>query len=499
MCLRSCSSNSVSGALVAFIKPGVMNSLNAARHVLLTLGLIIPGLLMPLSVSAQTTAGIGLDRQQLEKAVAELESRGDTWHPMIAESMISLARLMQADNNHSEALAMLERAVHISRVNHGLFSLQQAPAIKMQVASHLAMNEWQEADSLEQYHFYIHSRSLGIDNPELIPALLSYAEWHLDAFADRRGDLPATRLIDAYRLYSAALSLVDAQDEPEKYPREHYLHRLAYLSWLMHRTAVQSRPETLYAKTRKVDDEWIERITDGDYRHHNNPFLQGEYVLNQVISMRARRVEESTPGSSIQREMRKLHAEAVLDMADWNLLFDRRQGAEAIYKQAWEILAAEDDALKTDVFDRMVLIPSFENFMQPEPTSELASSGAPAMASAFSSSRSIRSEERRVWPWVTMRFDLTRNGRTTNVEVLEASTEINEYVRRNMVMALRGSVLRPALKEGTPDITRGLVYRFPYDPDRIAGNRTETETGAESVESLDNETGGIESALNEAQ
>ncbi|MDP1756384.1 MAG: tetratricopeptide repeat protein, partial [Pseudohongiella sp.] len=161
MCLRSCSSNSVSGALVAFIKPGVMNSLNAARHVLLTLGLIVPGLLMPLWVSAQTTADIGLDRQQLEKAVAELESGGDTWHPMIAESMISLARLMQADNNHSEALAMLERAVHISRVNNGLFSLQQAPAIKMQVASHLAMNEWQEADSLEQYHFYIHSRSLG--------------------------------------------------------------------------------------------------------------------------------------------------------------------------------------------------------------------------------------------------------------------------------------------------------------------------------------------------
>ncbi|MDP1758009.1 MAG: hypothetical protein Q8L38_11330, partial [Pseudohongiella sp.] len=74
-----------------------------------------------------------------------------------------------------------------------------------------------------------------------------------------------------------------------------------------------------------------------------------------------------------------------------------------------------------------------------------------------------------------------------------------EYVRRNMVMALRGSVLRPALKEGTPDITRGLVYRFPYDPDRIAGNSTETETDTKSVESLDNETGGIESALNEAQ
>lgn len=499
MYFRSCSSDNKSGVSVAFIKPANTASLGFGRRLLLAVGLIIPGLLTPLFSLAQDAAGTMLDQQQLERTVAELEAKGDTWHPMIAESMISLARLMQADDNHTEALAMLERAVHISRVNHGLFSLQQAPAIKMQIASHLALNEWQEADSLEQYHFYIHSRSLGVGNPALIPALLSYAEWHLEAFADRRGELPSTRLIDAYRLYSAVLSLVDAHPEPEKYPREHYLHRLAYLSWLMHRTGVQSRPETLYAKTRQVDDDWIEQFTEGEYRHHNNPFLQGQHALEEIISMRERRVEESAPGSSIHREMRKLHAEAVLDMADWNLLFDRRQGAEVVYRQAWELLSDEDDALKTAVFDRMVLIPSFENFMQPERTTDLASSSAPAMASAFSSARPVRSERLQTWPWVTMRFDLTRNGRVTNVELLESSTEINEYVRRNMVMALRGSVLRPTLNEGTPDITRGLVYRFPYDPARIAGNVIETETAAESVESLDNQTGGIESAANEAQ
>jgi hypothetical protein len=295
------------------------------------------------------------------------------------------------------------------------------------------------------------------------------------------------------------MSLIDAQPEPERYPRERYLHRLAYLSWLMQRTGVQSRPETLYAKTRQVDDNWADRMTDGQYRLHNNPFLQGEYVLEQIIAMRQRRVEESAPGSSIQREMKKLHAEAVLDMADWNLLFDRRQRAESVYKQAWSLVANEDEALKKDVFDRVVLIPSFENFMQPERTTELTEGGSPAMATAFSSTRPVRNESRRSWPWVTMRFDLTRNGRVTNVEVLESSTEINENVRRNMVMALRGSLLRPTLREGTPDITRGLVYRFPYDPSRIAGSETDTESSGQSAETADNTTAGIESALNEAQ
>jgi hypothetical protein len=460
---------------------------------------LILGLFLPWSVSAQELTGQQTEQERLEQAVATLEATGDTWHPMIAESMISLAQLLQAEDKHTDALVTLERAVHISRVNHGLFSLEQGPAIKMQVQSHLALGEWAEADSLEQYHFYIHSRSLGDGNPELIPALLSYAEWHLDAFADRRGEFPSTRLIDAYRLYSVAMSLVDAHPEPEKYPRERYLHRLAYLSWLMHRTGVQNRPETLYAKTRQVDDDWAERITAGEYRLHNNPFLQGEYVLGQIIAMREQRLEESPLGSSIQREMRKLHAEAVLDMADWNLLFDRRQRAESVYEQAWELLASEDDALKKDVFNRMVLIPSFENFMQPEQTMELAQGSSIAMATAFSATRAMRDQPRQSWPWVTMRFDLTRNGRVTNVELMDSSTEINENVRRNMVMALRGSVLRPALREGTPDITRGLVYRFPYDPEHFAASEENSETAVDSAQATDNTAAGIESDLNEAQ
>jgi len=494
MRLRPCSSDNPPIQWTACFKVQLANSCRRVRRISLILGLIVSWF-----VSAQELTGQQTEQERLEQAVATLEASGDTWHPMIAESMISLARLLQAEDKHTDALVMLERAVHISRVNHGLFSLEQGPAIKMQVQSHLALGEWAEADSLEQYHFYIHSRTLGDGNPELIPALLSYAEWHLDAFADRRGELPSTRLIDAYRLYSVAMSLVDAQPDPEKYPRERYLHRLAYLSWLMHRTGVQNRPETLYAKTRQVDDEWAERITAGEYRLHNNPFLQGEYVLGEIIAMRQQRVEEATPGSSIQREMRKLHAEAVLDMADWNLLFDRRQRAESVYEQAWELLASEDEALKKDVFDRMVLIPSFENFMQPEQTTELAEGGSPAMATAFSATRSMSAQRRQPSPWVTMRFDLTRNGRVTNVELLESSTEINENIRRNMVMALRGSVLRPALRDGSPEVTRGLVYRFPYDPTRFAVSEENAEAGGKSAEATDNTTAGIESDLNEAQ
>jgi hypothetical protein len=68
-----------------------------------------------------------------------------------------------------------------------------------------------------------------------------------------------------------------------------------------------------------------------------------------------------------------------------------------------------------------------------------------------------------------------------------------------MVMALRGSVLRPALRDGTPDITRGLVYRFPYDPERFTDSEENSETAVDSAAVTDNTSAGIESDLNEAQ
>jgi tetratricopeptide (TPR) repeat protein len=407
----------------------------------------------------------------LRQTVEALEAGGDTWHPLIAESMISLAQLMQNAGNHQEALSMLERAIHISRVNNGLFSLQQAPAIDMLVLSHMALGQWQEADSLRQYHFYIHSRSMQPDDPELIPALVSYAEWHLQSYVDRRVDvMPITRVIDAYQLYSVALNVADAQPEPAAWPREQFLKRMAYLAWRLSLAGPQMRPEVMYARSRQVDDEWVSRMTNGQNTLRPSTFSLGEDALKAIIASRNAHLQEALPDSSVRRDLLKQHVESVLYLADWNLLFMRRQGSAQLYQQAWAMLEGEDEELRKEVFGRVVTIPAFDEYLQPEPL-ELATTNAPALANSLTvASARATSALQQEWPWADMRFDLTRFGRVTNVELVNSSGEINDNVRRRLITGLRQTSMRPLISEAGLVASSGWLYRFPYDLSRMDSN-----------------------------
>lgn len=396
----------------------------------------------------------------LRTTIEGLEQGGNTWHPEIAETILSLAGHVQATGDHDAALALLERAVHLSRVNHGLFSLQQVRGLRMQVDSHLAMNQWDEADGLQQYAFFVQNRAMGDDNPEMIPALEAFAEWSIQAFASRRGDFPAARLIDAYHLYSVALSIMDDNPEIEDSSRrEVYLQKLACLAWLMSRTGIQTRAESQFSEYRRVDDAWVDRLTQGRYRYRNNAFAQGESALRQVANMHAENVTTATDEQSRRRSLRR-QAESMLDVGDWHLLFERRQASTAVYQQAWSLLEEEDEAMRQAVFERVIVLPRFEPMFQLRPRRRSGNSSVTALA-GNEGSDVVPAESTRT-PYVVMAFDINQFGRARNVQIVESWPEDDADMQRRLSTALRESRLRPTIRGGGPVMAEGLLYRFPY-------------------------------------
>ncbi len=413
----------------------------------------------------------------LRESIEALEGSGNTWHPDIAESTLSLARHAQEAGDHVEAIALLERAVHVSRVNHGLFSLQQVNALEMQIDSHLALGQWPEADGLQQYLFYVHSRAMADDDPALIPALEAYAQWNIEAFRRRLGEFPATRLIDAYHLTSVALSIVDRDPALAEQSREIMLERLAYLAWMMARTGAQDRQEAQYTNIRLVDDNWVDHVTDRRYRRYNNPFLQGEYALEQIVEMRAARLAavEAAGVTGEQRDrLLVAHTNAILDLADWFLLFERRNASADVYESAWLTMQDETDALQELVFDRIVMLPRFETTRQPTgdpvPTRDMQAtagsiSGSPVTtgAGAPETAKAADSEETSTVPYVVMEFDINQYGRAVNVDILESWPEDDVGMHRRLIGALRDSRMRPIIRDGNASRVEDLVYRFPYE------------------------------------
>lgn len=417
---------------------------------------------------------------ELRESIETLEGSGDTWHPDIAESTLSLARHVQETGDHLEAISLLERAVHVSRVNHGLFSLQQVNALEMQINSHLALNQWDEADGLQQYLFYVHSRARGNSDPALIPALEAFAQWNMEAFRQRLGEYPPARLIDAFHLYSVALSLVDQDAALTEQFREEMLEQLAYLAWLMARTGAQDRQQAQYTTIRLVDDNWVNQVTDRRYRRYNNPFLQGEYALEQIVEMRAARLAAIETASVSGEERERLlvaYTNAILDLADWYLLFERRNASNDVYQSAWMTLQDEDEALRESVFDRVIMLPRFETTRQPkaDPVPRPASlSAAPGEEGAQAQAQvlDVDTENSPLAPFVVMEFDINQYGRAVNVGIVESWPEEDVGMHRRLIGALRQSRMRPIIRDGSAARVEDLVYRFPY---QMESSNSETQ------------------------
>src|SRR5690554_3462039 len=399
----------------------------------------------------------------LREQIARYEREGDTWQPEITEILLSLGRVLQDAGDHEGALQALERAVHLARVNHGLFGAQQLPAVALQIDSYLALEDWEQADSLQQYMFYVESRLHPQPGPEQIPSLERFVHWHFDAFEQRQGRYPTARLMDAYQLLSVILAIVDQQPDSDAYPVENYLEQMAYVAWMMHLTGVQTRYEAQLTNVRWVEEGWVERATDNQYRYGRNPHLQGQRALERILALRETAAAEVDADHPQYWELRQRHTEALLNLADWQLMFNRRQGAVRDYRAAWDALDDAPPSVQARVFERVVVLPRYRDVLrdvlradQSAVSQEQVAVFAPADDPVW------ERPEVAAYPHMFIRFGINRFGRTDRVSVVEVSEEMDDRESRRMLGLLRNNLLRPVIREGEPAHVQELEYRFAY-------------------------------------
>jgi hypothetical protein len=89
------------------------------------------------------------------------EARNGERSPTLLEPLQSLAALYEDAGNHDAAIATLQKAVWILRVNSGLFSLDQVDVVEALLAATRANGQFTEASTLEGY-----LQQLAMRNPQ---------------------------------------------------------------------------------------------------------------------------------------------------------------------------------------------------------------------------------------------------------------------------------------------------------------------------------------------
>jgi len=155
------------------------------------------------------------------------------YDPRQQEALWNTAIELQAQGRHEEAIPVLKRATHLSRISDGLNAASQLPYVRAEIRSYRALDELALADERHAYLSRIEKQVLP-SGVEKIDALLRHAEWHQYALLEDIDEDEAiqARMGKAWNFYRRALNESVAtfgEDSEDLLPALHGMVRAQYL------------------------------------------------------------------------------------------------------------------------------------------------------------------------------------------------------------------------------------------------------------------------------
>jgi tetratricopeptide (TPR) repeat protein len=323
------------------------------------------------AVDSLPPAQLAADIARYEQSVLSQENSGGAFDPGLDEELLALGTLLQQSGDYTRAQQVFERALHVNRVNDGLFNMGQVPIIERTIENYLARGDLVAADEQQEYLLYVQRRNFGSRSVDLLPALTRYAEWNLFAFgarlvappppanadeaveASERPELdPETminfrtgRLITAQQVYQSIIQIVTNNFGLGDNRLQNFERQLALTNYLY--IATVGLDGEIDPSSMMPGNPYISPF--GNAIEAGRPplgFRQGRDSLERRVAYFA----ERTDVAPVEK------ARAKMDLADWMLLFSKRTGSIEVYEEAWQDLsnagtqAAELDAVFNPTF-----------------------------------------------------------------------------------------------------------------------------------------------------
>ncbi len=371
------------------------------------------------------------DIQIYQLYIADIESRMGAYAPGLSEQLHGLGMAYQTQGLHQAAVKVLKRSVHLARVNNGLYSEQQIPILQRLINSLVASGDYQKADEKQHYLYRVQQKIYADDVPQLTNAMLGRAEWEKQAYFFAAGKPSFSRLITMSELYRRVLSniaLHEGNTSPELLGPLSGLLNTQYLI-----STYQGEPKTTFEFSSSGSNE------PGNPEQNRFALLRASnYRQGQAVLTAMREVHLASESENSQ-----ILAESMLALGDWHMWYKKRAPAVLAYQQAWDEIAAGDEAevLLRSYFDEPQLLPPLADYHSDlKPPSSISG-------------------------YVEVSFAINTRGRLQNLETLNVelvdptakAVEPNRLLRR-----LRKKSWRPRFLERKPVLTENIVRRYAF-------------------------------------
>ena len=143
---------------------------------------LLPTLLFSSSLIAQTPERLHFqDSVQASRDAVVPASEYNAYDQTMIESLFQRARQLQELGSHTEAVALYREAIHILRINQGLYADGQIELLDAMIASEMSLRNWDVVDKHYAYMENLYRRLYEVTDPRLETGLQKIVSWHVTA------------------------------------------------------------------------------------------------------------------------------------------------------------------------------------------------------------------------------------------------------------------------------------------------------------------------------
>ena len=363
------------------------------------------------------------DELAFRQAIATIESSQGAYATGLSEQLLSLGLVLQAQGRHDEAVGLFKRGVHLARINDGLYSSEQIPLLQGQIASHIVLGGYTEADERQHYLYRVQLRNMGSGEPQST-AFMQQANWQYNAYRLGLGAQGYTRIMNMWDLYRLALNDIimhEGETSPKLLPPLHGMLQAQYL---------------------------ISSYQWEDHDHNSGDDMGSRQNLNRFNAYRAQSYQK---GSSVITAIHDIErdrgggpgvatAKTLIMLGDWQLWHGDREEAWQTYRDAGMELAARDDAqvLIDQLLGEPVALPDIAGLRPLPPVVDAEQAD------------------------ILLEFGVTTRGRVVNLKRMDENdaNEDKEIWGHRLMRTLRKTRFRPRIEAGQPIEAEKIVKAF---------------------------------------
>lgn len=381
------------------------------------------------------TPDIGVDRASYMAAIESAEESLGAYSAGLVEPLASVGRAFQMEQDHGEAMDYFRRALHLSRVNEGLYSANQLPILNNMIASQLALGNLLAADEIQHYRYRVQKEALADDPKAMMAATDDYIEWQHQLYLAKFGDDTFRRLLRMHTLQSDIIEQLET--EQESLPQLlSYLYQRLGSEYLLADYQGEKQPGLQVSIGRSSQAGPNIMSTDLEQQEFrmikNNAFRSGVKTLKRIVAL----TESQDP--PLVEEV----ARARIALGDWYLWWDWEARALQNYEEAYRLYASDDNPNTdpTELFKEPVELPQDPVF-RPMITTTSDRSDARAKVS----------------------LSISRLGEARDIEILELDAEDQLGARVTLHKMLKEVRYRPVVVDGEVVTASSVVREYKFD------------------------------------